>query len=67
MARKRKKLNHLEYKSKEYWNRLLAAEGLSLEQGCDPRLVYGGGAAEIETFEGSLHTGGRKLPHKPAE
>ena len=53
--------------TQEYWNRILAAEGFSTEKGRDPRLLYGGGATEIETLEGTLERGGRKLPHPQAE
>jgi hypothetical protein len=67
MARKRKKLKTLEYNSREYWNRLLAEDGLSLDQGRDPRLLYGGSGTEIETLAGTAHVGGRKLPHKGLE
>ena len=40
MARKREALKHLDYNSKEYWNRLLAEDGLSVDQGLNPKLVY---------------------------
>jgi len=67
MARKRKKLQGLGYESTEYWNRLLAQEGMTLDQGLDPRLVYGGGGTDMETLDASRRVGGRKLPHKPHE
>jgi hypothetical protein len=54
MARKRKNLQHLEYNSQEYWNRLLAQEGLSVDKGKDPRLVYIGGSNEVDLLQEEL-------------
>ena len=67
MARKRKKLQHLDYESKEYWNRLLAEDKLTLLQGLDPRLLHVGSGSDLETLAGTQRRDGRKLPHKGAE
>lgn len=66
MARKRKNLKALEYKSQEYWNRLLAEEGLSLDSGRNPKLLYIGGSTEIDKMEQHLAVKeeGRTIPPK---
>lgn len=51
MARKRKKLRHLNYQSREYWNRLLAQEGLTMYEGLDKRLIYSPDLTVIEKLE----------------
>lgn len=51
MARKRKNLNHLDYNSAEYWNRLLVQEGLALDRGKSSKVIYVGGATDIEMLE----------------
>lgn len=51
MARKRKKLKDLDYESPEYWNRLLAEEGLTMEQGNNPKLVYVGSSDDLSVVE----------------
>ena len=60
MARKRKKLKHLDYQSREYWNRLLAEEGLSMSQGEHPKLIY---SPNIERLENGIDPTGRVHPH----
>jgi len=62
MARKREALKHLDYNSKEYWNRLLAEDGLSVDQGKSKKLLYIGGANEVENLEGSLRTDTGRTP-----
>jgi hypothetical protein len=64
--RKRKNLQHLGYDSSEYWNRVLAQEGLSMSQGEHPKLVnMSPDTLEIvERYQSSL---GRKLPKKASE
>ena len=67
MARKRKKLKNIEYNSKEYWNKLLAQDGLSMSQGLDPRQIYVGDSAAIDIVqeERSQRETGRTLPKPP--
>ena len=48
MARKREKLKDLDYSSREYWNRLLAMEGLTLRAGLNRRLVYVGDSRKLD-------------------
>ena len=50
MARKRKKLKDLglDYESSEYWNRLLAMEGLTLRAGLNRRLAYVGDSRKLD-------------------
>lgn len=57
MARKRKKLRHLDYNSREYWNRLLAQEGMSMSQGQHPKLVYSGALDRLELVLVKRRTG----------
>jgi hypothetical protein len=38
--------------TQEYWNRLLAQEGLSLDQGINPRLSYVGDSVHVEVILG---------------
>jgi hypothetical protein len=64
MARKRKKLKTLDYTSREYWNRLLSEDGLTMSQGLDPRLVYDD---DIEARDSRQQRSGRKLPYRPSE
>ncbi len=56
MARKRKKLQDLEYNSQSYWEKLLTLDGLSMERGRSDRLSYVGNGAELESIEGELGT-----------
>lgn len=51
MARKRKNLSHLDYNSTEYWNRLLVEEKLSIDRGKSKKLLYIGGATDVEMLE----------------
>jgi hypothetical protein len=68
MARKRKKLRRLDYNSPEYWNRLLAQEGLTMRQGLHPKLSYQGSASDLEYIEGERRTDtGRITPKQQAE
>lgn len=48
MARKRAKLKKWDYNSREYWNRLLAMEGLSLSAGLNRHLVYVGDSGKLD-------------------
>lgn len=66
MARKRQKLKHLDYNSKEYWNRLLAQEGLTLYAGMDKRLVYSPDIEKLESMRVMEKTG-RIQPFPPAD
>jgi hypothetical protein len=52
MARKRKALRKIDYKSPEYWNRLLASEGLSMERGTSRRVTYVGGTQTLDAISG---------------
>jgi hypothetical protein len=56
MARKRRALRSVDYQTKEYWNKLLAQEGLSVDAGRHPKLSYVGGAVDIEYIEGARRT-----------
>jgi hypothetical protein len=68
MARKRADLKKLDYQSAEYWNRLLADDGLSLEQGRHPKLLYVGDSVDLEYIEGARRTdSGRVRPKDSAE
>jgi len=51
MARKRKKLKHLPYESPEYWDKLLAEDGLSMEAGTTRRITYVGDTKALEDIE----------------
>lgn len=64
MARKRKNLQHLDYKSNEYWQRLLVEDQLSLSQGEHPKLIYAGDSRNLGRIEESQldKSVGRKLP-----
>ena len=64
MARKRKSIKHLDYNSFEYWNRLLAEEGLSVNAGRHPNLILAGGSFELEIIEKmeSIRQEGRVKP-----
>ena len=65
MARKRKKLNKLDYTSQEYWDVLLTDEGLSMERGRHHRLDYVGSGGILESIEGARRLdNGRILPKK---
>ncbi|PWT75563.1 MAG: hypothetical protein C5B59_08775 [Bacteroidetes bacterium] len=48
MARKRKNLEHLDYNSKEYWEKLLMEEHLSMKRGTTSKLSYVGSSTELE-------------------
>jgi hypothetical protein len=68
MARKRKKLKDLDYKSKDYWNKLLAEEGLSLSAGLGSgKLSYVGDTRTMDRIQEdqSQRETGRTMP-KPA-
>lgn len=65
MARKREKLKDLDYQSPEYWNRLLAEEGMSLDQGLNPKLSYAGDSKDLEYVEGARRTDDGRIPAKP--
>jgi hypothetical protein len=66
MARKRKKLRHLDYNSPEYWNRLLVQEGLSVDRALQPnKLTYVGNATDIEYVEGSIRMDNGRIEPKP--
>ncbi len=68
MARKREKLKGLDYQSPEYWNRLLAQEGLSLSSGIHPRLSYQGSPQDVEYIAGAIESDtGRITPKKQHE
>jgi hypothetical protein len=65
MARKRKKLKDLDYESSEYWNKLLAQEGLTMDAGReDKRIVYVGDSGAIDRIQEdqSQRETGRVLP-----
>lgn len=68
MARKRKKLRHLNYNSKEYWNRLLAAEKMSMSQGRNPKLIYDGDSYDLDRLQIGLQwqRTGRVMPKPQA-
>jgi hypothetical protein len=69
MARKRKKLKDLDYKSSGYWNKLLAEEGLSLSAGLGSgKLSYVGDTHTIDRIQEvqSQHETGRTLPKPTA-
>lgn len=57
MARKRKQLQSLDYESSEYWNRLLAQDGLSMEAGTSRRLTYVGDSNVLERISGGEDMG----------
>lgn len=62
MARKRRELKDLDYKSQEYWNKLLAEDGMSMKQGINPKLVYVGGNYDLTVVEEyKAKTQGKKL------
>jgi len=55
MARKRKALKGLDYNSSEYWNRLLAEEGLSMSRGLNPdRVAYVGDTQMLDKIQEEL-------------
>ena len=65
MARKREKLKGLDYQSAEYWNRLLAEEKMSMEQGVHPSLIYVGDSGRLEDIEGFHRTDDGRIRPKP--
>ena len=68
MARKRKKLEDLDYQTREYWNRLLAQDGLTMSQGLHPKLSYQGTAHDLEYIAGVREADtGRILRKSPQE
>ena len=70
MARKREKLKDLDYSSREYWNRLLSEEGMSMSAGLNlHRLVYTGDSQSLDKIqeEQSERDTGRVPPAKGAE
>lgn len=55
MARKRKTLEKWDYASKEYWNRLLVEEGLSMSRGLNAdKMVYVGDSQQLDKIQESL-------------
>ena len=68
MARKRKKLKGLDPESAEYWNAILAKDGLTLWEGSSPKLGYVEGTAQLEQIDGHRQierlVGGKRV--KPA-
>jgi len=52
MPRKSKKIKGLDLNSAEYWNAVLAKEGLTLWEGSSPRLRYVPGDAELALIDG---------------
>lgn len=64
MPRKRKKLRHLDYQSREYWNRLLVEEGLSMSQGQHPKLMY---SPDLGRLENGQELSGRVRPRPQAD
>jgi hypothetical protein len=56
MARKRFALKGLDYNSKEYWNKLLTEEGLSMDRGKSSKLLYIGASSDVELVEGLNRT-----------
>jgi hypothetical protein len=70
MARKRDKLKHLDYDSREYWNRLLVQEGLSMSAGLQlDKEIYVGDSQMLDLIqeEQSGKSTGRTPPAKGAE
>jgi hypothetical protein len=68
VARKRKALKDLDYNSKEYWNRLLVQEGLSMSQGLNPdKVAYVGDSQQLDKIQESMSQKdtGRTLPDDP--
>lgn len=52
MARKRKALKDLDYGSKEYWNRLLVDEGLSMSRGLNAdKVIYVGDSQQLDKIQ----------------
>jgi hypothetical protein len=50
--RKRKKLKGLKPESSEYWNEILAREGLTMWNGLSPKLSYVGGGSQTDVIKG---------------
>ena len=70
MARKRQKLRTLDYNSREYWNRLLVQEGLSMSAGLQlDKEIYVGDSQMLDLVQEdqSEKSTGRKAPAKGAE
>ncbi len=65
MARKRKGLQALDYQSNEYWQKLLAKEGLSMRRGEHPKLSYQGTTNDIEYIEGQRYANTGAVKVKP--
>jgi hypothetical protein len=65
LARIREKLKGLKKDSQEYWNRLLTAEGCSMEAGRHPNLIYVGGGATLEGIEGEFRMKSGRVKPKP--
>lgn len=57
MARKRKALKKIDYTSPEYWNRLLTADGFSMDAGTSRRLTYVGDSKTLEDIAGNEEMG----------
>lgn len=65
MARKRNKLKDIDYQSREYWNRLLVDEGLSMSAGLNlDRLTYVGDSQMLDKIQEELSQKdtGKSLP-----
>ena len=70
MARKREKLKHLDYNSREYWNRLLVQEGLSMSAGLQmDKEIYVGDSQMLDLVQEdqSGKATGRVPPAKRSE
>jgi hypothetical protein len=70
MARKREKLKHLDYNSREYWNRLLVQEGLSMSAGLHlDKETYVGDSQMLDLIQEDQweKATGRKRPADRAE
>jgi len=66
MARKRKKLQHLDYNSPQYWECLLAEEGLTMDCALQRRhLQYVGDSTTLEFIEGVIRTDTGRIEPKP--
>lgn len=59
MARKRKALKDLNYQTQSYWERLLRADGLSMEAGTSRRVTYVGDSNTLEMIAGAEEMGTR--------
>jgi hypothetical protein len=62
---RRKKINHEAYKTSEYWNKLLATYGLSVERGRHPKLVYVGEGSKLSVISDLEYTKPLRTAAKP--